>query len=223
MNYYVVKYTGPFGFIKPWTAVRDGETFSQQFLTPSIIEGMEKKLFPELLPAKGLQGYIIGHRINYTGICRQQEQTWSKAWIEKKGEPVIEQRLVVKKGKEGKEEYKEVKIPTVTRRPATGILNRGVLIEPNLYLAFANREMANRSVAQHICLCRNEDVMFPDERYEATEEEWTSELFPGFELIFSSKEEPRLKVGYNRFANADPMYGKVISFGDPIRKRTDYL
>ena len=46
---YIVKYTGKFGFIKPWTAVRDGETFSQQFLTPSIIEGIEKKLFPELL------------------------------------------------------------------------------------------------------------------------------------------------------------------------------
>jgi hypothetical protein len=29
---YVVKYSGPFGFIKPWTAVRDNETFSQQFL-----------------------------------------------------------------------------------------------------------------------------------------------------------------------------------------------
>ena len=26
--YYTVKYSGPFGFIKPWTAVRDGETFS---------------------------------------------------------------------------------------------------------------------------------------------------------------------------------------------------
>ena len=23
--YYLVKYTGPFGFIKPWTAVRDSE------------------------------------------------------------------------------------------------------------------------------------------------------------------------------------------------------
>ena len=42
---YIVTYKGKFGFIKPWTAVRDGETFSQQFLTPSIIEGIEKKLF----------------------------------------------------------------------------------------------------------------------------------------------------------------------------------
>lgn len=44
---YIVTYKGQFGFIKPWTAVRDGETFSQQFLTPSIIEGIEKKLISQ--------------------------------------------------------------------------------------------------------------------------------------------------------------------------------
>jgi hypothetical protein len=44
-KYYVVKYSGQFGFIKPWTAVRDSETFSQQFLTPSIVEGIEKSYF----------------------------------------------------------------------------------------------------------------------------------------------------------------------------------
>jgi hypothetical protein len=220
MQYHVVKYSGPFGFIKPWTAVRDGETFSQQFLTPSIIEGMEKKLFPELLSAKGLQGYIVGHRINYTGISRQQEQTWSKAWVEKKGEPILVQRLVNKKGKE---EYKDVKIPTVTWRPATGILTRGVLIEPNLYLAFSTEELASKAALQHLCLCRNEDVLLPEEIYEATPQEWNSDSFPGFELLFSNLEEPAFKVGHNRFDNAVPMYGKVISFGDPIRKRTDYL
>lgn len=42
--YYTVKYSGTFGFIKPWTAVRDAETYSQQFLTPSIMEGMRQKL-----------------------------------------------------------------------------------------------------------------------------------------------------------------------------------
>lgn len=51
---FVVHYSGTFGYIKPWTAVRDGETYSQQFLTPSIVEGMEKKLFPETLSDKGI-------------------------------------------------------------------------------------------------------------------------------------------------------------------------
>jgi hypothetical protein len=221
MNYYIVKYTGPFGFIKPWTAVRDGETFSQQFLTPSIIEGMEKKLFPELLPAKGLQNHIIGHRINYTGVSRQQETTWSKVWIEKKGEPIITQQQLGKK--KGVDEYKQVKIPTVTRRPATGILTRGVLIDPNLYLAFASKELAERASTQHVCLCRNEDVLLPDDIYESTPEAWLSGEFPGFELLFNNGEAINIKVGYNRFADAAPMYGNITSYGDPIRKRTEAL
>jgi hypothetical protein len=221
MNYYIVKYSGPFGFIKPWTAVRDGETFSQQFLTPSIVEGMEKKLFPELLQAKGLQNYIVGHRLNYTGISRQQEQTWSKAWIEKKGEPIIERRLITKKGVE---DYKDVKIPTATRRPSTGILTRGVLIEPELYLAFAKEDYAQRSAQQHICLCRNEDVLLPDEEMEQVDEAaWYSDAYPGFELLFDKETKAVFRVGYNRFDDISPMYGQLKSFGDPIRKRTEYL
>ena len=41
---FIVNYTGKFGFIKPWTAVRDSETFSMQFLTPSNLKGIELKL-----------------------------------------------------------------------------------------------------------------------------------------------------------------------------------
>jgi hypothetical protein len=220
MNYFIVKYCGPFGFIKPWTAVRDGETFSQQFLTPSILEGMEKKLFEETLDTVGLQGYIVGSRLNYTGISLQQEQTWSKTWIEKAGESIFEQRIVKKKGVE---KYKEVKIRTITRRPNTGILTRGVLIEPNLYLAFSNRLFAERAFKQHICLGRNEDLLFPEEITEATKEEWRSEVYPGFELLHNYTKGRQYKVGYNRFDNTSPMYGELKSFGDPIRKRADYL
>lgn len=220
MNYYIVKYTGPFGFIKPWTAVRDGETFSQQFLTQSILEGIEKKLFPEHLFKKGLQDYIIGHRLNYLGISRQQEQTWSKAWIEKKGEPIIEQRMVKKKGVD---EMQEIKVTTITRRPATGIISRGVLIEPNLYLAFSNQQHAEKAFVQHICLSRNEDLLFPEELTKTTEGEWKSETYPGFELLFNAKTNRQFKVGFNRFNNTSPMYGEIISYGDPLRKRANYL
>lgn len=219
MKIFVVKYAGPFGFIKPWTAVRDGETFSQQFLTPSIQEGIEKKLFPETLAQKGLQKVIVGHRLNYTGISRQQEQTWSKAWIERRADPIITQKIVKRKGIE---EMKEVKIPTITRRPETGIITRGILVDPNLYVAFSNREYADRAFTQHICLARNEDVLFPDALIETSQEEWTSEAFPGFELLFEDGGTLKFKIGYNRFDNAAPMYGQLISYGDPIRKSMDY-
>ncbi len=77
---FAVRYTGKFGFIKPWTAVRDGETFSQQFLTPSIIEGIEKKLFPELLNQNGKILKIIRHKLSYSAIDSQQEVTQTRGW-----------------------------------------------------------------------------------------------------------------------------------------------
>ena len=62
---YVVKYSGPFGFIKPWTAVRDEEVYSQQFLTPSIVAGIERKIFPELLNMEWGLYKIKSHRLTY--------------------------------------------------------------------------------------------------------------------------------------------------------------
>lgn len=76
---YIVTYKGRFAFIKPWTAVRDGETFSQQFLTPSIIEGIEKKLFPEMLKEVGIHK-ILRHKLSYDCMDLQQEVTQSRGW-----------------------------------------------------------------------------------------------------------------------------------------------
>lgn len=84
--YYVVKYTGPFGFIKPWTAVRDGLTYSQQFLSPSTLEGIEKKLFSETLSQNGFISKIKRYRLSYSAIDVQQEQTQPRGFDEKKEE-----------------------------------------------------------------------------------------------------------------------------------------
>lgn len=193
--YHIVKYSGPFGFIKPWTAVRDEETFSQQFLTPSIVEGLEKKLFPETKDKKGLQSIIVRHRLNYAGMSVQQEQVWSKDWV-----------------------YQQVgdrKAKQFSYKPETGILKRGVLIEPHLYLAFCTEAYAERAFDQHVCLCRNEDLLFPVDMFTANEQEMDE--LAGFELTWHG-ENNYFPVGYNRFDEASPMFGQVQSFGDPIRK-----
>jgi len=194
---YVVKYSGPFGFIKPWTAVRDKETFSQQFLTPSILEGIEKKLFPELLKRdkegklvyQGVQR-IIRYRLNYCGLDLQQERTWSKGGF-----------LFTKE----KDIYKTNQ----------GIITRGVMLNPNLYLAFGAKENAERAFSQTICLCRNEDILHPVEFQEMSVEEY--EFIPGFELVEADVAKG-FKVGYNRFKEAEEMYGELKVFGNPIRE-----
>ncbi|HOH23701.1 MAG: hypothetical protein KBB20_05920 [Bacteroidales bacterium] len=195
--YYVVKYSGPFGFIKPWTAVRDSETYSQQFLTPSIIEGIEKKLFPELLHKTGKILKIVRYRLNYCGIDMQQERTRSKGEFEK-----------------------EKKTDSLGRTYYTaknmGVITRGVLLQPNLYLAFKDEQDANNAFAQTICLCRNEDLLFPEILTEMSEEDF--DKIDGFELETSSPESG-FKVGYNRFDDFAEMFGELKVVGNPIRDR----
>ena len=192
-KYFVVRYEGPFGFIKPWTAVRDSETFSQQFLTPSIIEGMEKKLFPELLDQNGIFK-IKGHRISYDQISGQQEQIQTRGWNS------------TRKGKE-----------ILFERP-NGILIRGVMINPKLDLVFSSLDDAEKAYRQHVCLSRNEDVLLPIQIIETTKSDFdqNEELFTGFELVFDKTENSFL-VGYHRLT-LEPMYGWLKIVGNPINQ-----
>ncbi len=187
-QYFVVKYSGQFGFIKPWTAVRDSETFSQQFLTPSIVEGIEKKLFPELLNEKGIHK-IKRHRLNYQGLDTQQEKTWAKGGIN-----------VYKDGNQYKTNV--------------GILNRGVMLNPNLYLCFGSEQDAKVAMAQSICLCRNEDILMPELMQVMGIENFDE--IEGFELYFTDA-DTGFKVGHNRFDEASEMFGELKVYGNPIR------
>lgn len=177
--YYVVKYSGPFGFIKPWTAVRDSKTFSQQFLTPSIIEGIRQKLEVKV---------ILRHKLTYTSISVQQEQTQTRGWEKK-----TQQKVMVRN---------------------QSILERGVMLDPLLLLAFETKEDAIKASKQHICLCRNEDLLFPDyEIIELNESEFDE--ITGFELRFGESEKSFL-VGFDRFNEAQAMYGWLEISGKPV-------
>lgn len=187
---FVVHYQGPFGYIKPWTAVRDGETYSQQFLTPSIVEGMEKKLFPETLSEKGIQK-IVRHKLHYKGIDLQQEKTQTQAW-EAKGS--AKNRYYVRN---------------------QSILRRGIMLSPSLYLAFMTEEDAIVASKQHLCLCRNEDIVLPDADIIAMDESQFSAL-PGFELRFDPSYSDSFMVGFNRFDENAPMYGRIEIGGEAV-------
>ena len=179
---HLVTYSGPFGYLKPWTAVRDGETYSQQFLTPSVVEGMRQKL--------GVSG-ILRHRLSYDTLSQQQEVMHSRA-------------------------YKEDRKGRILGRDR-GIILRNVLLNPMLHLAFATRTDAERAARQHLCLCRNEDIVLP---VGAIRELATVEFdaLDGFELQFTeSTAEGSFLVGFNRFAENAPMYGQLSITGRAVR------
>jgi hypothetical protein len=181
---HTVTYTGPFGYLKPWTAVRDGETYSQQFLTPSVIEGMRQKL--------GVSK-ILRHKLTYTGLSMQQEQTQPRGWTYEKKKQLMS-------------------------RPRA-ILVRGVLLQPELHLVFATEAEARAAGTQHLCLCRNEDIVLPGLPQVLTEAEF--DALPGFELRFADgPTDGAFLVGYNRFSKPQPgapMFGRLEITGNPIR------
>lgn len=176
--YHVVTYAGPFGFIKPWTAVRDDLTYSQPFLTPSIVEGMRQKL--------GVSA-ILRHRLTHEGISRQQEQVQAAGWSAKK---VGESKALVRE---------------------TGILMRGVMLRPTLHLAFATAEDAALAASDHLCLCRNEDLVFPVETGGRLVREMTPEAFDalvGLEMI--EEDGPgTVPLGVSRYTG-EMMRGRLV-------------
>ena len=97
----------------------------------------------------------------------------------------------------------------------TSILIRGILIEPKLHLAFDTKEDAERAYEQHICLCRNEDILMPFKIIEIVKSDFDDEvLFNGYELVFE-KNEDSFQVGYHRVTN-EPMFGWLKIVGNPI-------
>jgi len=86
-------------------------------------------------------------------------------------------------------------------------------------LAFDKKEDAEIAHKQHICLARNEDILYSkDEIIEVTENEFdeNEELFKGYELIFKDGEDSFM-VGYNRLNNNEAMYGTLKVVGKPVR------
>ena len=185
MQLYIVKYTGKFAFIKPWSALRDSKTFSQQFLTQSMVEGIEKKLFPELLFENGKIKKILRYKLRYDAVTLQQEQTQTRGWN-------CKQKLAI--------------------RPRS-ILQRGILLNPVLLLAFGCMDDAVMAASQHLCLCRNEDVMLPDKNV-TVEDEMQFQLEEGFELRFGQSDNSFL-VGYSRY-DGNPMVGWLEVDGKSI-------
>lgn len=182
-DFYVVTYSGPFGYLKPWTSVRDGETYSQQFLTPSVVEGMRQKL--------GV-AQILRHRLSYDTLSPQQEVVHARAF---------------------KEEKRTGRLLGRDR----GILLRNVLINPVLHLAFPTPQDAELAARQHLCLCRNEDLVMPVGLVEALSIE-EFEALGGFELRFTEATAAgSFLVGFNRFASNAPMYGQLTVTGRAVR------
>jgi hypothetical protein len=186
-KYFIIKFTGPFGYIKPWAAVRDELTFSQLYLTGSILKGMSQKLF-----GLGEMNKILRHRLSYSQLIETQERTLPKI------------------------------IKTTT---AGGILKRHIMLKPELYLAFATLEDATIAGSQHLCLCRNEDIVWPSTPIVMSKDSF--DTLPGFEYFPKEQAEAGIFHGWDRTTKEDgyhkKQYGIIGCFGEPMRLGEDFM
>jgi hypothetical protein len=80
------------------------------------------------------------------------------------------------------------------------------MVQPTLWLAFKTGEDSERAAAQHVCVCRNEDVLLPCDTSVMSPEDF--DRIPGVELKFGAGSDSFL-VGYNRYDAVAPMYGHL--------------
>lgn len=67
------KLTPYYGFIKPWNAVRDVETYSLTYLPPSFIRGIKYEL--------GIKGDIIRHKLLFSKSHMQKDFTKAVVYL----------------------------------------------------------------------------------------------------------------------------------------------
>ena len=88
------------------------------------------------------------------------------------------------------------------------------MLEPHLYLAFDKKEDAEKAMQEHLCLCRNEDIILPSEILELSETDF--DKINGFELLFDGDENAMFKVGDMVAVPVPDQFGGN-SFGDVLQ------
>jgi len=178
--YYVIKYTGDFGFIKPPTANRSGLIFSQNYLTPANIRGIEKFLFPEeLYLLSDYEPRIIRHRVYFRQRIQTVETTHGRGTGLYKG---------------------------IYRGKAT--LQRHVLFNLIVHLAFSQEKYAQDAIKHHIHFGAKEHLLFPDKLILKMSPLEFKQI-KGFEFITNNNHNNSILIGYDRYTQ-QPMTGQLI-------------
>lgn len=147
-----------FGFFRPYNAVRDSETYSLTYLTPSILNGMEENMD---IPF----GSIKRHKLTFSKERMDKEQvktSFGYRW--ENGEQI-------KCSNDGN---------------TSGIHLKHCLINPVIVLGFENKEFAEIASKSTLYLGQTEYLVYPSNGvYEVSEKEFDE--LPGVETFPSDE------------------------------------
>lgn len=174
------------GFIKPWNAVRDSETYSLTYLPPSMINGIEQHLG---LPIDSVKRHKITFSKN--GMSSEQVKTTNGTYWE------------------NGEEFNH-NIGTKEERVESGIHKIHQLIDPEIIFGFESKEHAEIAYNDMIYVGRSEYALYPNADFGIVE--MTDAEFDELEGVetFQTDDEYAVFCGFNRAKNDEKQYVNIV-------------
>lgn len=171
-----------YGFIKPYNAVRDDETYSLTYITPSMLDG--------IIHEHELKGRILRHKLTFDGMTKND---YKKSRVFNDLDHDSNNGV-----------FSEVIDDDVQMSPHT----RHSLINPTLTLVFELKEDAEQMCTETIYIGQSEYYIYPIEEFEISEDEF-NELEGVESFITDEDDEFGFYCGNNRLKDNTPMYIKL--------------
>lgn len=175
-----------FGFIKPYNAVRDEETYSLTYIPTSMLNGIE---FENGLPFDSIKRHKLIFRQD--GMAFEQVKTHLYAVMNKKRDGLLSLSL----SKNEKERDNEINIYKIHK-----------LVNPEIILAFDDKELAEKMSNSMIYVGRMEYQIFSGDVEEMSEEEFNE--IDGVET-FPTNNEYAVFCGFNRWKDNQKQFVNV--------------
>ena len=206
-----------FAFFKPWNAVRDSETYSLTYLTPSVINGIE---YENGLPMDSIVRSKLSFRTDGMGrdvilaralggkfnkISGLQKDYMKNRW----GKPVYIQRNILTQALTSKQGDDEMVFQVTEKSDAQIPYVQRTLVNPVIYLGFDSKEIADKMCNNVIYGGRMEYSLYSGDIEEMTEDEFNA--ITGVETFPAEDDITSIFCGFNRYKNNEKMYIKIVN------------
>lgn len=206
-----------FAFFKPWNAVRDSETYSLTYLTPSVINGIE---YENGLPMDSIVRSKLAFRTDGMGrdviLARALGGKFTNASSLKKdyvkhkwSKPVYIQRNILTQALTRKQENDEMVFQVTEKSDAQIPYVQRTLVNPVIYLGFESKEIADKMRNNVIYGGRMEYSLYSGDVEEMTEKEF--DTITGVEAFPAEDDITSIFCGFNRYKNNEKMYIKIVN------------
>jgi len=180
------------GYLRPWNSVRDGETYSLTYLTPSIIDGIADEL--------GITGKILRHKFRFSGMTDEFFKSPEIMRYSARNKSFVAKRVT------GLSKIHQVCSPEIilgfeNKEDAENAIRQTLYAGQTQYIIFPSTFVDDDE--------ESEEYIFNESNYieEMTEEEFSA--LSGTETFPTTKEDG-VFCGFNRYRDNEKMYINIV-------------